>query len=56
MSDTEDYLIKTADRCNRLARLGRELVADLETMSDDLMAKAVELDTIRDKKAGRAGV
>lgn len=55
MSDTEQYLIETADRCIRLARVGRELAADLEAMSNDLMAKAVELDTVRDKNARRAG-
>lgn len=54
MSDNEQYLIETADRCIRLARIGRELAADLEAMSNDLMAKAVELDTVRDKKP-RAG-
>lgn len=50
MSDTEQYLIDAADRCVRLARIGRELAASLESMSNDLMAKAVELDTTRDKK------
>ena len=55
MSDTEQYLIDTADRCIRLARIGRELAADLEAMSNDLMAKAVELDTVQDKKTRRAG-
>ncbi len=54
MSDTEQYLLDAADRCVRLARVGRELAANLESLSDDLMAKAVELDTVRDKKkAGR---
>lgn len=54
MSDTEQYLIDAADRCAHLARVGRELAANLETMSNDLMAKAVALDTVRDKKkAGR---
>ena len=47
---TEDYLIQTADRCVRLARAGREIAADLEAMSNELMAKAVELDTSREKK------
>ena len=42
---TEEYLIETADTCSRLARMGRELVADLETMRNDLLAKAVELET-----------
>lgn len=50
MSETEDYLIRTADRCKRLAREGREIAADLEAMSNELMAKAVELDTTRDKQ------
>lgn len=51
MSDTEQYLIDAADRCVRLARIGRELAASLESMSNDLMAKAVELDTARDKRS-----
>ena len=51
MGDTEEYLIETADRCNRLAR---ELAASLEAMSNDLMARAVALDTARDKK--QAGI
>jgi len=50
MPDTEEYLIETADRCKRLARAGREIAASLESMSNDLMAKAVEIDTNRDKK------
>ena len=45
MSTTEEYLIETADRCIRLAKEGRELLATLEAISNDLMAKAVELDT-----------
>ena len=49
MPDTEEYLIETADRCKRLARAGREIAASLEAMSNDLMAKAVEIDTKRDK-------
>jgi hypothetical protein len=58
MRKTEDYLVETADRCIRLAREGRGLIDRLETISHELMAKAVELDTERDKKnasAGRAG-
>ena len=46
---TEEFLIETADRCKRLARQGRELAANLEHMGNDLMAKAVELDTSRQK-------
>jgi len=50
---TTEYLIETADRCKRLVREGRELIADLEAVSNELMAKAVELDTIRDKEENR---
>jgi hypothetical protein len=50
MLKTEEYLIETADRCIRLAREGRELFERLEAISNELMAKAVELDTTRDKK------
>jgi len=49
MLKTEEYLIETADRCIRLAREGRELIERLESISNELMAKAVELDTKRDK-------
>jgi hypothetical protein len=49
MSKTEEYLIETADRCVRLARAGREIAADLEAMSNDLMAKAVEIDSAKDR-------
>lgn len=49
MRKTEEYLIDTADQCIRLARAGREMAASLEAMSNDLMAKAVELDTARQK-------
>ena len=49
MQPTEEFLIDAADRCKRLARAGRELAAGLETMGNDLMAKAVELDTTRQK-------
>jgi hypothetical protein len=49
MSDTEHYLIEAADKCARLARRGREVAADLEAMSQELMAKAVQLNTARDR-------
>lgn len=58
MRKTEQYLIDKADQCIRLARAGREMAANLEAMSNDLMAKAVELDTARQKheqESGRAG-
>ena len=54
MLKTEEYLIETADRCIRLAREGRELIVRLEAISNELMAKAVEIDTRRDKD-GTAG-
>ena len=49
MPKTEEFLIETADRRTGLAREGRELVERLEAMRNDLMAKAVELDTMRQK-------
>ena len=55
MLKTEEYLIETADRCIRLAREGRQLVDRLEAISNELMAKAVELDTRRDKNENAAG-
>ena len=55
MAKTEEYLIETADRCSRLAREGRGLVEQLEAIGQELMAKAVELDTARDKSEGCAG-
>jgi hypothetical protein len=50
MQNTEHYLIETADRCTRLARMGRKVADSLEAISNDLMAKAVELDTVRDRQ------
>lgn len=55
MLKTEEYLVETADRCIRLAREGRQLVERLEAISNELMAKAVELDTKRDKNQNAAG-
>jgi hypothetical protein len=49
MSDTEQYLIQTADKCARLARRERELADDLEAVSQELLAKAVQLDTARER-------
>ena len=53
MLKTEEYLVDTADRCIRLAREGRALIDRLESISNELMAKAVELDTTRDKNGKR---
>ncbi|RDV03195.1 hypothetical protein [Undibacter mobilis] len=49
MQDIEQYLIDKADECARLARAGRELADSLETMGHDLMARAVALDSARDR-------
>jgi hypothetical protein len=54
MRKTEKYLIDTADQCIRLARTGREMAASLDAISNDLMAKAVELDTARQKNEKRS--
>lgn len=50
MRDIEQYLIDKADQCVRLARAGREMADNLEAMSNNLMAKAVELDSARDRR------
>jgi hypothetical protein len=55
MLKTEEYLIEAADQCTRLARDGRQLIERLEAISHELMAKAVEIDTTRDKKEKPAG-
>lgn len=49
MQNIEQYLIEKADQCIRLARAGREMADSLEAMGNDLMAKAVALDTVRDR-------
>jgi hypothetical protein len=49
MLKTEEYLVEAADRCTKLAKDGRGLIKQLEDISHELMAKAVELDTKRDK-------
>jgi len=55
MLKLEEYLVETADHCIRLAREGRGLIDRLEAISHELMAKAVELDTKRDKSEKTAG-
>jgi hypothetical protein len=55
MLKTEEYLVETADRCIRLAHEGRQLVERLEAISNELMAKAVEIDTKREKNENTAG-
>jgi hypothetical protein len=54
MLKTEEYLVEAADRCTKLAKDGRGLIKQLEDISHELMAKAVELDTKRDKKEKRS--
>lgn len=49
MQEIEQYLIDKADQCIRLARAGREMADSLEAMSNELMAKAVVLDSVRDR-------
>lgn len=51
MPNLAEYLIETADRCIRLAREKRQAAEELEAISHELMARAVELDTERDKEA-----
>ena len=58
MRKTAEYLIETADQCSGLAREGRALIERLESIRNDLIAKAVELDTDREraeKKSGNTG-
>jgi hypothetical protein len=55
MLKTEEYLIETADRCSGLAREGRALIERLEAIRNELIAKAVELDTKRDKHEKQTG-
>jgi len=54
MPKTAEFLIEAADRCTGLAREGRELLERLEAMRNDLMAKAVEIDTTRQKAAKKS--
>lgn len=49
MQHIEQYLIEKADQCIRLARAGRDMADSLEAMGNDLMAKAVALDSARDR-------
>jgi hypothetical protein len=55
MLKTEEYLVEAADRCSQLAREGRGLIEKLESISHELMAKAVELDTMRDRTQNHDG-
>ncbi|WP_137045796.1 hypothetical protein [Pseudolabrys sp. FHR47] len=50
MQDIEQYLIEKADECARLARAGRAVADSLDAMGNDLMAKAVEFNSARDRQ------
>jgi hypothetical protein len=47
------YFLAKADQCFRLSRTAgtADLKAELEAMGHEFMAKAVELDTARDKQS-----
>jgi hypothetical protein len=56
MVATEDanYFLDRAERCFRMKEMAggnQELAAELETMANEFMAKAVALDTKRDRAA-----
>jgi len=51
-----DYCVDKAEQCFRLARLAKmptatriEIATNLETMGNELMAKAVEIETVRQR-------
>jgi hypothetical protein len=51
-----DYCVDKAEQCLRLARLAKtptfarsEIVTNLEAMANELMAKAVEIETVRQR-------
>jgi hypothetical protein len=48
MQDAE-YFVAKADECLRLVKLARETAQSLEDMAHEFMAKAVDLDTTRDR-------
>jgi hypothetical protein len=51
------YFLEKAEQCFRLSReaeLKADIATELEALGYEFMAKAVELDTARDKKAGVA--
>ena len=61
MVATEDanYFLDRAERCFRMKEMAggnRELAAELETMANEFMAKAVALDTERDRAAAARGL
>jgi len=49
-----DCFIEKADQCFRLANSSREIASELEALAQQFMAKAVEMDTARDKEGTEA--
>lgn len=47
MITTEEYLISTADRLKEAEARVRALAGELQRIGDELLAKAVEIDTAR---------
>lgn len=48
---TPDCFLEKADQCFRLANSSREVANELEALAQQFMAKAVELETAREKKS-----
>lgn len=53
MQDAQ-YFMDKADDCLRLVRQAREAADQLEAMASEFWAKAVEIDTARDREARKA--
>jgi hypothetical protein len=50
MADAQ-YFLEKADQFFRMARANRQIADELESLGNDFMAKAVEVDTKRDRTA-----
>lgn len=56
VTEDADYFLERAERCFRMKEMAagnKELAAALETMANEFMAKAVEIDTERDRASAR---
>jgi hypothetical protein len=56
-----DYCVDKAEQCFRLARLAKsptiartEIATNLEAMGNELMAKAVEIETVRQRASRKS--
>lgn len=49
------YFLDKADECMRLVRTARETADRLEGMAHDFMARAVEIETARERTEKQAG-